>query len=202
MSDNTMTTGIEAAQAALDAEAIARLDAVEAEYEEAAARLRALQEQRAAEQQALAAEYGPKREALQRQRELADMTAQVEAKRAAHAEAAPLADAAYARVTKAREDLAAALAEFWPAELARVQAGAAHQAAVRAINDLQPGHATPDVPAKRLADRRADAIDDALRGLAFAAHPDAERVLQQLQQHEAYREPHYAYVQGQRVQVS
>jgi hypothetical protein len=193
---------IEAKQAALDAEAIKRLDTVEAEHDGVKADLVAREAKLAQERAALAAEYGPKREALHRQRQLAEKTARVDTTKTRHAEAAQPANDAHERVLKAKQECADALAAFWPLELTRVQTGEEHKAAVRQLNEVQPGHPAPTVPAKRLAERKPDATEEALRALTLSSHPDAQNALKRLQEHQGWRPPQYAYVQGQRIQVN
>jgi hypothetical protein len=190
---------IEAKQAAIDAEAIERLNAVEAEHHSVAADLAAREAKLSQEKARLEAEYGPKRAALQRARELTYKKGRVDTTRQVHAEAIAPADEAHDRVIKARQEHADALAAFWPLELRRVETGEDYKGAVRQLNEVEPGGAEPTVDAKRLADHRPDATEQTLRDLAIAAHPAAEEALRELQAHRVWEPPHYAYVMGVRT---
>ena len=191
--------------------------AAQAAREAGAQKLRELRERKAARESAEAAQRAQEEaEEAAAELEFADVVARedhanrvaerqarVHAAQAAYTTAASAADEKHRRVLELRQQLAEAQADYYPAELGRVQTGEHYKAEVRELEHLEPGLATvPAVPGKRLADHRPDATEAGLREFTLTAHPDVRSALDRLIKHEVWKEPQFAMVQGRPYRIS
>jgi chromosome segregation ATPase len=197
-----VSQAVAAAQAAEDA-GIAELESAERHLAEVRAQQANLLGPAEAAYETARQTFGEAKAAKDHAEAVAQRVQAVETAHATYAATATTADKKYNRVLELLEQLAAARADFYPDELARVQAGEQLKSEVRALDQLEPGiHGTPVVADKRLAADRPDAREEALRGITLEAHPPVKDALNRLIAHRGWQPPQFAMVQGRPVQVS